>query len=374
MIANIESLSICEPFYVMKVLEKAKELERKGYDVIHLEVGEPDLRVPSKIVKKAKFFLEKFESKYTESTGIYELKEKLAEFYEKNYNVKIDPKRIIITPGSSIALLVAIKIANTYFGEISYSDPGYPCYKNILSFLNLKGIPIKVEMENNFKLHPEDIKSPVIIINSPSNPTGTVYKREDLVEISKKAFIISDEIYHGITYSDRAVSAIEVTEKCIVINGFSKFFLMTGWRLGWMIVPEELIYEVTKILQNVTICPPALSQYAALVCFDDDVLEELKNNIEIYRERMKVLINGLNEMNFKAKEPEGAFYIYADASKHTDNSLNFVFELLEKAHIAITPGIDFGENKTNKFVRFSFCTEKVKIEEALNRLYKYLYG
>jgi len=364
---------LVEPFFVMKVLERAREIEKEGKEVIHLEIGEPDLPVPRKVKEKAREFLERHESKYTESTGIYPLRERIARYYGEVYGVSVEPERVIVTPGSSPGLLALLKVVSERLGRVSYPDPGYPCYKNMLKLLSLEGVALPVEPENSFKVLPSQVKTPVLIVNSPANPTGVVYTEKELRSLSEKAFLVSDEIYHGLVYSGRAPSVLEVSDRCAVVNGFSKFFLMTGWRLGWMVVPEEFLADITAILQNTVISPPTVSQYAALACFEEEVLEELRRNVEIFRKRGELLLKGLEEIGFKVPaRPQGAFYIYADASAFTDDSFNFAFELLERTAVAVTPGRDFGYNKTGRFVRFSFCTSIEKIEKALERLRSYL--
>jgi len=364
---------LVEPFYVMEILERAKELELKGENVIHFEVGEPDLPVPEKVKKAAAELISKVDLKYTESLGVPELREAISEFYEKEYGVKVPVERVIVTPGSSPGLLSVLKVAGERIGEIGYTDPGYPCYKNVVNLLKLNGRPVKVSASSGFKPKPEDVESPVFVVNSPANPTGTVYGRDELYELSKKAFLISDEIYHGLVYFKRAPSVLEVTDSAVVVSGFSKFFLMTGWRLGWLIVPEWFVSDVQAILQNTVISAPTVSQLAAVRCFDDDVLEELRENVKTFKKRRDLMLKGLKEIGFKVPcEPEGAFYVYADASDFTEDSLSFALEVLEKVKVAITPGIDFGYNETAKFVRFSFCTSIEKIEEGLERLYAFL--
>ncbi len=364
---------LVEPFFVMKVLERAREIEKRGEEVIHLEIGEPDLPVPRRVKERAREFLSKYESRYTESVGIYPLRERIANYYLEAYGVKVEPERVVVTPGSSPGLLALLKVVSERVGKVSYSDPGYPCYKNILKFLSLEGVAVPVESGDSFKLRPSQIKTPAVIVNSPANPTGVVYTREELKALSEKAFLVSDEIYHGLTYGLKASSALEVSQRCAVVNGFSKFFLMTGWRLGWMVLPEGLVEEVSAILQNTVISPPTLSQYAALACFEEEVLEELKSNVKTFKARRDLLLSSLLEIGFKVPaRPEGAFYIYADASPFTDNSFDFAFELLERTKVAVTPGRDFGYNKTDRFVRFSFCTSIEKIEKALERLFSYL--
>ena len=364
---------LVEPFYVMRVLERAKEIEKEGKEVIHLEIGEPDLPVPKRVKEKAKEFLSRFEQKYTESAGIYPLREEIARYYCETYQVEVEPENVVITPGSSPGLLAVLKVVSERIGQISYSDPGYPCYKNMLNLLSSEGRAVPVSPESSFKVLPQQVETPALIVNSPSNPTGVVYTLEELKALSEKAFLVSDEIYHGLTYFERAPSVLEVTDKCVVLNGFSKFFLMTGWRLGWLILPDELVSDVTAILQNTVISPSTLSQYSALACFEEEVLEELRSNVEVFKERREVLLKGLKEVGFKVpSEPRGAFYVYADVSDFTEDSFSFAFELLEKVGVAVTPGRDFGYNRTNEFIRFSFCTSVENIEKALERLYSYL--
>ena len=357
----------------MEILEKAKELEKLGRKVIHFEIGEPDLPVPQKVKERAKEALSKYELKYTESTGIPQLKEAIANYYYETYRVVVEPTQIVITPGSSPALMAALKVVSERVGTVSYPDPGYPCYKNLLKLLNLEGIALPAFEEHGFKVQSFQVSTPALIVNSPANPTGTVYSRWELEKLAGKAFLISDEIYHGLTYRKPATSALQITRNCVVVNGFSKFFLMTGWRLGWAVVPKETLEEFTAILQNAVISPPTLSQLAALSCFDEEVLSQLKENVKTFYKRMKAMVEGLREIGFKVpQEPEGAFYVWADASAFTDDTYRFALELLENVSVATTPGIDFGKNGTSRFLRFSFCTGMEEISEGLERLYRYL--
>ncbi len=363
-----------KPFYVMEVLEKAKKLEKEGRDIVHFEVGEPDFPMPSRLREIASDVLKRSEFKYTESIGIYPLRERISEYYEKIYGVKISPERVVITTGSSIGLLALLKVVSKEFDVIGYADPGYPCYKNMLEFIGAKAVPLKVNSDTKFKvLHISDVDA--LVIGSPSNPTGSLYSKEELKELSERAFIVSDEIYHGITFGEKAHTVLEVSENTAVSNGFSKFFLMTGWRLGWLILPEDWVRDVQLLLQNISISPPTISQLIAVHCFDDDVLQDLKEKVGVYKRRRDIMVAGLKEIGFDIPvEPEGAFYVYADASKFTDDSFSFCFEVLDKASVAITPGIDFGDNGTDRFVRFSFTVPESRIEEGIERLYKFLRG
>jgi len=363
-----------KPFYVMEVLERSKELEGKGKDVVHFEVGEPDFPMPEKLLSIAETLLKRENFKYTESIGIYPLREKISEFYKRTYGVNISPKRVVITTGSSNGLLVLLKIVSENYKAIGYADPGYPCYRNMLEFIGANSVPIHVDESTGFKIV-NTFGADALIVGSPSNPTGGLYSGAELKALSQSAFIVSDEIYHGITFNKKACTVLEVTDNAAVSNGFSKFFLMTGWRLGWLVLPEEWVRDVQLLLQNISISPPTISQLIAVHCFDDDVLEELSEKVEVYKKRRDIMISGLKEIGFRVPlKPEGAFYVYADASQFTNNSYEFCFEVLDRALVAITPGIDFGENGTERFVRFSFTVPEERIEEGLERLYNLLRG
>ncbi len=367
-------------FIVMDVLEKAKEMERSGEYVIHLEVGEPDFPLPAKVAEAAEKAITDGLNKYSQSMGIPELREAISEYYKKTYNVDVEPDRIFITPGSSPALLAAIKIFADEKGErIAYTDPGYPCYKNMIRFLGLKEIPIKVFENNFFKPDPAELKGfDVIVINTPSNPTGVVMSSSELETLVAKAekegfLIVSDEIYQGISYSDRDHTVLEFTDRAIVINGFSKFFAATGWRLGWIIVPKDKIRLMQCVAQNLFICAPTPLQHAALLFFEDDVIEECRGYVREYRKRRDYLLSALRDLGFGIDyEPEGAFYIFADISNFGDDGFSFSMKSLSEAKVAITPGVDFGSNQTEKYVRFSYANSLENIKIAVERLAEWL--
>ena len=366
-------------FIVMDILERAKELEAQGIDVVHMEVGEPDFPTPDEVIEAGIKALRDKRTFYTQSVGIPELREAISGYYRDHYGLEVEPERIVLTPGSSPALLTAIRILTDGDKVCGLPDPGYPCYRNMVRFLGGRFVPIPVEEETGFKLPlplPRGIG--VLVINSPSNPTGAVYSRNELAELveetqKKGVTIISDEIYHGITYGEPAPSVLEFTDDAIVINGFSKFFLMTGWRLGWMVVPKGMVRLVQSIVQNLFICPPAAAQYAALACFSDKVLEQCRGKVEIYRKRRDFIVGALNDMGLKVKVvPQGAFYVYANASGFTQDSYTFAKKALEEAHIGITPGVDFGENKTHLYVRFSYANTMERLREGMKRLREWL--
>lgn len=294
--------------------------------------------------------------------------------------MEINPNRIFITPGSSPALMAAIKMLSEDFGpRIAYTDPGYPCYKNMTRFLGLQEIPVAIYEEDGFKLTPEHLnEGDVIILNSPANPTGTILDKDDLKGIVEQAKslnmgIISDEIYHGIEYEKKAPSILEIAQEAVVINGFSKFFAATGWRLGWIIVPENKIRLFQCIAQNLFICAPTPLQHAAVQCFSEEAIKSYENYVQIYRERRDYLIKALKELGFGINyTPEGAFYVFARVDTFTNDSFSFAMDALEKAKVAITPGKDFGENKTNQYVRFSYATSLEDIKLGVERLRSWL--
>ncbi len=366
-------------FIVMDILERAKELEAQGVDVVHMEVGEPDFPTPHEVIEAGIRSLKDRLTAYTQSVGIPQLKEAISGYYQREYGLDIDPERIILTPGSSPALLAAIRILTEGGRVCGLPDPGYPCYKNMVRFLGGRFVSLNVEEEDGFKVQPSQLDGiDVLVINSPANPTGAVYSREELGALVEEAdrkgvALISDEIYHGITYGEPAPSVLEFTQDAIVINGFSKFFLMTGWRLGWMVVPGEMVRLVQSIVQNLFICPPAAAQYAALACFREDVLAQFREKVEIYKKRRDFMFRALNDMGLEVRiKPQGAFYIYAKAASFTQDSFTFAKRALEEAHIGITPGVDFGDNKTHLYVRFSYANTLERLQEGMKRLKEWL--
>lgn len=366
-------------FIVMDILERAKELEAQGIDVVHMEVGEPDFPTPDEVIEAGVKALRERRTHYTQSVGIPELREAISGYYRAQYGLEVEPERIVVTPGSSPALLTAIRIFTEGGRVCGLPDPGYPCYKNMVRFLGGRFVPLPVEEEAGFKVTVPMLRDiGVLVINSPANPTGAVYNRNELAELVEEAqkrgiSLISDEIYHGITYDEPAPSVLEFTDNAIVINGFSKFFLMTGWRLGWMVVPKEMVRLVQSIVQNLFICAPAVAQYAALACFREGVLAQLREKVEIYRKRRDFIVGALKDVGLDVKVvPQGAFYVYANASKFTRDSYAFAKRALEEAHIGITPGVDFGENKTHLYVRFSYANTMERLKEGMRRLREWL--
>ena len=356
-------------FLVMDIVKKA----RKYKDAIHFEVGQPDLN-PSPNVKEAlhqavndnNFF-------YTESLGLKELRVKVQQHYKDIYGVEVNKNNILITPGTSGAFLVAYSLTCDYNKELGFSDPGYPCYKNISYLLNIQPSLLNVSKETNFQIFPEQLENKTLDalqISNPSNPTGNIYNREDLallIEYCLKNNIhfISDELYHGLVYDEPISTALEFSHDVFVINGFSKYYCMPGFRVGWIIVPDKFIKKAEAIAQNIFISAPTLSQFSAIEAFDYKYLEK---NKEIFRERRDYLYNELKSIFDIPIFPQGAFYIWVDISKYSDNSFIFAKDLFDKTKVAVTPGIDFGDNQTHKYVRFAYTIDIESIKEGIARI------
>ena len=379
-----------QPFHVMALLARAKELEAEGKDIIHMEIGEPDFPTPQPIVDAGIDAIAKGEVHYTAALGLPALREAIAQFYKTRYELKVDSERVIITPGASGALMLALGVIMQEGDEVLLADPGYPCNKNFVRFLSGKARSIAVDASSSYQLtlkHLQDNwteKTRAVMVASPSNPTGTLLSENELTEIArfvkeKNAYLIVDEIYHGLVYDDDINTALgidkyhEVDNNIIVINSFSKYFNMTGWRLGWIVAPESLIIDMDKLAQNIFLAASTPAQYAALAAFKPEtniILESYKNE---FKQRRDYLLPKLKELGFKIEtEPQGAFYIYANCEKFSTDSYQFVYDILENIGVAITPGKDFGENQANSFVRFAYTTSIERLEEGIRRLAKYL--
>lgn len=360
-------------FIVMDIVREAKKYD----DAVHFEIGQPDL-APSKNVKKALHVaVDENRFSYTESHGLLELRELIAKDYRTRYGVDVDTNQIFLTPGTSGAFLIAYGLSLKASSKLGLSDPSYPCYKNFAHLLDIEPIFMPIGKEDDYELHVKDLKKhklDAVQISSPANPTGNIYSSENLKELieycnNQNIAFISDELYHGLTYESEANSALEYSSNTFVINGFSKFYCMPGNRLGWIIVPKHKIKEAEMIAQNLFISAPTLSQYGALEAFDTDYLDEVK---EEFKKRRDYLYSELSEIFDIDAKPQGAFYIWANVSKYTDNSFEFAGELLKKLHVATTPGVDFGENKTDQYLRFAYTREIEHMKEGIDRLKKYL--
>lgn len=364
-------------FKAMKVLDRANELQASGREIIHLEVGEPDFPTPSPIIAAAKQVLDLGQTKYTPAPGIPELREAIAAHYETEYSVTIPASRIFITAGGSGALVLAMALLINPGDGVLMTDPGYPCNKNFVQSFNGEAQLVPVSHLENYQLSAQLINehwrdnTRAALIASPANPTGSVLSREDLCRVaeavaSRRGHLMVDEIYHGLHYgNEQLTTALEFD--AIVINSFSKYFGMTGWRLGWMVVPEDAIPNVEKLAQNLFICPSTVAQRAALAAFTPEARRIMESQREAFAERRALLFRGLTELGFNIPiEPAGAFYIYAGLPGHLNmDSETFCRELLEQHGIAITPGTDFGTYEADRYVRVSYANDMTALNAAL---------
>ncbi|MDJ0830319.1 MAG: pyridoxal phosphate-dependent aminotransferase [Desulfobacterales bacterium] len=367
-------------FIVMDVLEKAHEMERKGIHIIHLEVGEPDFETPDCIKAAACQALDEGHTHYTHSLGLLELREAICDYYSEKYGVKVTPDQVIISSGTSPAMFVLFSALLNQGDEVIISDPHYACYPNFIKFLNARPITVPVHEEDGFQYRPEAIKTNItaktraIFINSPSNPTGNLLTPERMEAIAQLSpFIVSDEIYHGLVYEGKAHSILEFTDNAFVLNGFSKLYAMTGLRLGYLITPPSFVRAIQKIQQNFFISANSVVQKAGIAALkeaDQDVARMRK----IYNERRRFMLDRLRELGFGITvEPTGAFYVFANAKHLSHDSYQLAFDILEKAHVGVTPGIDFG-SQGEGYLRFSYANSKANIAEAMNRLERYIHN
>lgn len=365
-------------FIVMDVLERANELQREGVDVIHLEVGEPDFDMPLCIAEAAIDAHRAGKTHYTHSLGEPALRMAIARFYKQEYNVEVDPDCVVVTSGSSPAILMALMLLCNVGDEVIMSNPGYPCYRNFALACHAKPICVDLLAENGFQYNINDIKSKItdktkaIYVNSPMNPTGTLVDDNTYKELAELAVpVISDEIYHGLVFDGKARSILEFTDNAFVVSGFSKRFAMTGLRLGYLIAPKQYIRSLQILQQNLFICAPSAAQYAGIAALEQ-ASADVDRMKSIYNERRIYIIQRLRKMGFVIHtEPQGAFYVFCDARMFTNDSYSFAFDVLENAHVGITPGIDFGLGGEG-FVRFSYANSLENIRIAMDRLELYL--
>jgi aspartate/methionine/tyrosine aminotransferase len=366
-------------FIVMDVMARTEELERQGEKVIHLEVGEPDFPTPEIICRAARDALLKNKTRYTHALGLLELRQAICDHYHQAYGVNITPDRVLVSTGTSPALLFAMLAILDQGDEVIISNPRYPCYQNFILAAGGKIREVRTYPEEGFQYRPRDIqkklsvRTKAILINSPSNPTGIVMTADQLQNVAQfnKPYIISDEIYHGLVYKDRAHSILEFTNRAFVINGFSKLYAMTGWRLGYCIFPKEFSSVMQKIHQNFMISANAFIQWAGIAALTKTE-KEITKMVNIYDERRRYMLSRLKEMGFKIHvEPTGAFYVFADARHFCRDSYREAFRITEEAKVGVTPGIDFG-NGGEGFLRFSYANSLENIKEGLNRLEKYM--
>ncbi len=373
-----------EPFHVMDLLAKARALEAGGRDIVHMEIGEPDFETPAPICDAAKRALEAGKTHYTSAVGLPALREAISAYYQSDYGVSVTPERIIVTPGASGALLLTTGVLVNPDDQVLMADPGYPCNRHFVRLMEGKAVGIPVGADTDYQLtaalleqHWTD-RTVATLLASPSNPTGTLVPIGALREMAdtvaaRGGRLIVDEIYHGLTYDETTETALSLSDELFVINSFSKYFCMTGWRLGWLVAPEAYVRDLDKLAQNVFLAAPTLSQYAALAAFAPESREILSGYREAFRQRRDFLLPALRELGFDISvTPAGAFYLYADCSRFTSDSDAFALDVLEKAGVAITPGKDFGAHQPQRYVRFAYTTSLERLEQGVERLADYL--
>ncbi len=369
-----------EPFHVMALLARANELQAMGHDVIHLEIGEPDFTTAAPIVAAGQAALADGHTRYTAARGLPQLREAIARFYTQRYRLTIDPERILITPGGSGALLLASSLLVDPGKHWLLADPGYPCNRHFLRLVEGAAQLVPVGPEVRYQLTPElvarhwDKDSVGALVASPANPTGTLLHRDELAALSaalkeRGGHLVVDEIYHGLTYGTDSASVLEVDDDAFVLNSFSKYFGMTGWRLGWLVAPPAAVPELEKLAQNLYISAPSMAQHAALACFEPETLVILEERRAEFRRRRDFLLPALRELGFRiAVEPEGAFYLYADIGAFGGDAFAFCRHFIETEHVAFTPGLDFGRYLAGQHVRFAYTQSLERLEQAVERI------
>ena len=377
-----DRLKDIEPFRVVEVLDRAKQLQAQGRDIVHLEAGEPDFPTAQPIIKAGQASLGRGETFYSQAAGIPQLREAISGYYRQQYGLDIAPARIMVTPGASGALLLIAGLLINPGDGMLMTDPGYPCNRHFLRLVEGRGQLVPVGPEDRFQLtaaKAEQYWQPNTIgamVASPANPTGEILTRQELSDLfqlcqQKNGELVVDEIYHGLSYAEEAASILEITDQAFVINSFSKYFGMTGWRLGWLVAPEHAVPELEKLAQNLFISMSTMGQYAALACFEPATRQILDERREQFAARRDYFLPELRRLGFDIPHsPAGALYIYAGIQKFSNDSQQFCLEMLEQHGIAITPGADFGRHRANEHVRFAYTTSMDRLREAVSRFDK----
>jgi len=373
-----------QPFDVMALLARARELEAEGRSIIHMEIGEPDFVTPQPVIDAGVRALAEGHTHYTPAVGLTVLRQRIATFYRSRYAVEVAPERIVVTPGASAALQLVLAVLVNPGDRVLLADPGYACNRNFVHLLNGEPVGLPVTAATGYQPAPEQVRAhwsqdtAALLVASPSNPTGTLLDQDTLQAFhaicsERGGSLVVDEIYHGLVYGETAATALAVSDEVFVINSFSKYFGMTGWRLGWLVAPRAVVPEIDKLAQNLFLAAPTLSQHAALRAFDPDNLAILETRREAFRERRDFLLPALRALGFEIPvTPAGAFYLYADCSRFCPDSYAFTQRLLEEAGVAITPGIDFGSYRPERHVRFAYTTSLDNLQEGVRRLRGFL--
>ena len=373
-----------QPFHVMKLLARARELEAAGRDIVHMEIGEPDFDTAALIVEAGQAALAAGRTHYTPATGLPALREAIAAHYAETSGIEVDSRRILVTPGASGALQLVLSAVVDPGRAVLMADPGYPCNRNFVRLLEAEAMSVPVGPEEGYQLTAEAVagawteRTVAVLAASPSNPCGTLLEADAIEALHRTArahggVLILDEIYHGLTYSRAADTALAVSDELFVVNSFSKYYGMTGWRLGWLVAPPSHVEALDVLAQNLFLAAPTVSQWAALAAFQPQTREILEARREEFRRRRDFLLPALRALGFSVPvTPEGAFYIYADCSALTDDSFAFSEALLEEAGVAVTPGIDFGCHRAREHLRFAYTTGLDRLEEGVERIARFL--
>lgn len=372
------------PFHVMALLGRARELEAAGRDIVHMEIGEPDFSTPEPIVAAGIAALQQGYHHYTPALGLMALRQAIAAYYLQRYGVTVAPERIVVTPGSSGALQLLMLALINPGDEVLMADPGYPCNRNFVRLVEGVARTIAVDASSHYQLTAQHLKqhwhaaSKAVLVASPANPTGTLISKAEMQQLAdvvreQGGLLFVDEIYHGLTYGEEAETALAVSDDIFVINSFSKYFGMTGWRLGWLVAPEAYVPALERVAQNIFLAAPTPAQHAALAAFGDETIQILEQRRQVFQQRRDYLLPALTGLGFKIDaEPQGAFYLYADCSALTDDSFQFCQRLLEEAGVAVTPGRDFGDHKQAQHLRFAYTTSQSRLAEGVARIQAFL--
>ena len=373
-----------QPFYVMELMRHARAAEQAGIDLVHMEVGEPDFDTPATVVSAAHAALDAHAGHYTLATGLPELREAIARHYAQQEGLAIDPARILVTPGASGALQLILGALLDPGDELLLTDPGYPCNRHLALLLGAQSRAMPVSADNDYQPTEKALqdawqaKTRALLLASPANPTGSVLTNGQLQALyqavkQRSGHLIVDEIYHGLVYGEAANTALHQGEDVFVVNSFSKYYGMTGWRVGWLVAPSSHVPALERLAQNLFIAPSTVGQHAALAALSPETRPELERRRQEFQKRRDFLLPALRELGFVVRcEPAGAFYIYADASRFTHDSHAFCLQLLEQAGVVVTPGIDFGEQGARQHLRFAYTTSMRRLEEGVERLRKFL--
>ncbi len=377
-------MAAIQPFHVMALLARARELEAKGRDIVHMEIGEPDFDTPAPIVQAGIEALQSGKHHYTPAKGLLELRQAISGFYLQKYGVSVDPERILITPGSSGALQLLMAVLINPGQQVLMADPGYPCNRNFVRLVEAESLSIPVAASNGYQLNVNHLQqywnkqSRAALVASPANPTGTLINTVDMQAmvdfvLQHGGHLLVDEIYHGLTYGVEEQTALAISDDVFVINSFSKYFGMTGWRLGWLVAPQAFVDALDKVAQNIFLAAPTPAQYAALSAFKPETLAILEQRRDTFQQRRDYLLPALKQLGFDIPIiPEGAFYLYANCKQLTEDSYSFCLKLLEEAGVAVTPGKDFGVNKPEQHVRFAYTTSLDRLKLGVERLQQFL--